>query len=105
MAGRFLTSAAEVAPAELRLDISTAPTSAPLAFALSPDGTAIVYSGTDGHRRPKLWVRTLSSGEVRGLDETEGANAVFWSPDGRAVGFFSGGSLYRLSLEGGPAKR
>ena len=35
------------------------------------------------------------------LPGTEGATSVFWSPDGRSIGFFALGKLKRVDLTGG----
>ena len=36
------------------------------------------------------------------LADTEGAEAPFWAPDSRSVGFFAAGGLHRLDVAGGP---
>ena len=65
-------------------------------FALSPDGSqiAFLYSG-------KIRLRPLSAPEAQAIPGTDGAFAPFWSPDGRSVGFFSGGKLWHVGLSGG----
>jgi eukaryotic-like serine/threonine-protein kinase len=70
--------------------------------ALSPDGTqlALVALGSDGNQ--ELWVRPLNSSTARPLEETEGANNAFWSPDSRSIGFFAKGELNRIDSSGGP---
>ena len=68
--------------------------------ALSPDGRLVVLVG----RTPvgeKLFVRTLSTGVVRELPGTEGAQLPFWSPDSASVAFFSSGRLQRIDLAAG----
>ncbi|MEP7347107.1 MAG: protein kinase, partial [Gemmatimonadaceae bacterium] len=62
-------------------------------IALTPDGTrlAFVFIGADGTRR--LWVRRLDDPEAAPLSGTNGAEVPFWSPDGRALGFFNDGFL------------
>jgi Tol biopolymer transport system component/predicted Ser/Thr protein kinase len=72
------------------------------AMVLSPDGTrlAFVASGEDGTRM--LWVRSLSALTAQPLAGTEGAGHPFWSPDGRFIGFFSGGKLRKIDASGGP---
>ncbi|MHC4532588.1 MAG: protein kinase domain-containing protein [Planctomycetota bacterium] len=70
------------------------------AFALSPDGTRLVYvahiSGTT-----QLFERMMNQFEVRPIMGTEGASAPFFSPDGQSVGFFADEKLNRISLLGG----
>ncbi|HET9387294.1 MAG TPA: protein kinase, partial [Gemmatimonadales bacterium] len=85
---------------EMRVDIVTPPTSDPAGFALSPDGRSLVFVGeSDGNSR--LWLRGLDQGTARALAGTEGAALPFWSPDGRSIGFFAGGSLKRVDISGG----
>ena len=43
----------------------------------------------------------MSSSEPRALAGTEGADSVFWSPDGRSLGFFAGNKLKRIEIQGG----
>jgi len=45
----------------------------------------------------------MSALESRALPGTEGATSVFWSPDGRSLGFFAGNKLKRLTLPDGAA--
>ena len=49
-------------------------------FALSPDGTMLVFVGNTGGSA-HLWVRRLDSREARLLPGTERAYFPFWSPD------------------------
>jgi serine/threonine-protein kinase len=70
-------------------------------MALSPDGEHLVYVAQQGVDLPRLYVRALSEPIGRPLAGTERANHPFFSPDGQWIGFFSGGSLKRVSLAGG----
>ncbi|HSS45106.1 MAG TPA: serine/threonine-protein kinase, partial [Thermoanaerobaculia bacterium] len=45
--------------------------------------------------------RELGSTEVRGLQGTESAESVFWSPDGRWLGFVARGKLRRIDVATG----
>jgi Tol biopolymer transport system component len=91
------------APPEIRVDIATPPTTAPLSFALSPDGRSIAFVATsDG--RPKLWLRSLRDSRVGSLSGTEGARLPFWSPDSRSLGFFADQRLKRIDVGGGTPK-
>jgi serine/threonine protein kinase len=59
-------------------------------FELSPEGRSLLFVGrSDDQAREQLWVRSLATGDARALPGTEGAAAPFWSPDGRAVAFFT----------------
>jgi Tol biopolymer transport system component len=88
---------------ETRVDIVTPSTNAPGSFALSPDGSQIVFvaSGDGGSR---LWLRSLATNKARPLQGTDGARCPFWSPDSRSIGFFTDDSLKRLDLDGGRPK-
>jgi len=86
---------------ELRVDINTPSTPAPLDFALSPDGRSLVFVASGGGP-PRLWVRALDQTEAQPLPGTEGANLPFWSADSRAIGYFASGNLYRVEISGGP---
>jgi Tol biopolymer transport system component len=74
-------------------------------FAVSPDGTQLVYvEGTQGHR--ELYHRSLDSARSpRPVPGTEGALDPFFSPDGRWVGFFADEELRKVSLDGGAPQR
>ena len=71
---------------------------------LSPDGRRIAFTAAEADGQTKLYVRTLDDLEPKPLPGTEGAEAPFFSPDGRSVGFFAGGKLKRVDLAGGPAR-
>jgi len=72
-------------------------------LALSPDGGQLVFEGTSGGVA-RLYVRRLSSTEVRELPGTEGATFPFWSPDGTSLGFFARGTLRRYDLSTGATR-
>ena len=69
-------------------------------FALSPDGRQLAFTAAR-EGRVDLWVRNLDATEPLALAGTEGAMRPFWSPDARAIGFFSGGKLRRIDVAGG----
>jgi Tol biopolymer transport system component len=71
-------------------------------LAVSPDGRRVVFTGTSGGA-PILWLWSAEEGQSRRLDETAGATAPFFSPDGRDIAFFAEDSLKRLPAAGGPA--
>jgi serine/threonine protein kinase len=66
-------------------------------LAVSPDGTRIASSGIDEDHH--LWLSSIDSSNAQKLPGTEGAMSLFWSPDGRSLGFISGGVLQRLNLD------
>jgi eukaryotic-like serine/threonine-protein kinase len=69
-------------------------------FAISPDGRHLVFVGLAKEGRA-LWLHSFDSLESRRLSGTEGANGVFWAPDGRDVAFFTENRLKRASITGG----
>jgi serine/threonine-protein kinase len=68
--------------------------------ALSPDGTELVYVVENGGI-PQLQVRSMDSPEGKPIEGTAGAQAPFFSPDGRWVGFFAEGKLKKIPAAGG----
>jgi eukaryotic-like serine/threonine-protein kinase len=68
---------------------------------VSPDGQRIVFAARAGAEESRLFVRELAALEPVVLAGTEGAKQPFWSPDGRALGFFARGKLMKLGLPGG----
>jgi Tol biopolymer transport system component len=69
--------------------------------AVSPDGRRVAYIAiVEG--KNELWLRDLDSLAARPL-VTENSRSPFWSPDGRSIGFFSGGKLKKMDVSGGPA--
>jgi hypothetical protein len=68
---------------------------------ISPDGRSIVYLAMDQSGARKLWLRRLDSMEAQPLPGTDNTTFPFWSPDSRAVAFFSGQKLKRLDVSGG----
>ncbi len=69
-------------------------------LALSPAGghVAMIAAGEHG---PMIWVQRLDSVTPLPLPGTEGAGMVFWSPDGQTIGFWAGGKLKKIAVEGG----
>ncbi|MDT8071199.1 MAG: protein kinase, partial [Terriglobia bacterium] len=68
-------------------------------FALSPDGRDLAYvARKPGASGTQLWIRHLNSGASTALPGTEEARSPFWSPDSRAIGFFSFGRLKTIVL-------
>jgi serine/threonine-protein kinase len=72
------------------------------AVALSPDGTHLVYVARQGSTQ-QLYLRAMDSLEARPILGTDGAVDPIFSPDGQWVGFFSGGKLKKVSVNGGAA--
>ena len=71
--------------------------------ATSPDGRILAYVGAKGRARRQLYVRTLGQTGARALPGTDGAAQLFFSPDGKWLGFVVGRQLEKVALDGGPA--
>jgi Tol biopolymer transport system component len=80
--------------------VVTPETTDPVSFAISPDGTQLVYAAA-GVGLPQLWLRSLGSGVTRPLAGSENATFPFWSPDGKSIAFFDGAHLLRLDVNAG----
>jgi serine/threonine-protein kinase len=70
------------------------------AFALSPDGSRLVYVAPTGETT-QLFERLINRYEVRPIPGTDGASLPSFSPDGQSVGFFVKEQLKTVSLLGG----
>ena len=68
-----------------------------LAFAVSPDGSRIVYRTVGGG---PLRIRQLHDAQSTAIAGTEDASTPFFSPDGRWLGFFVGQTLKKVSVTG-----
>jgi serine/threonine-protein kinase len=103
IAGGFRSEpAVPTAPLRLALPLASqlTPESFARPFAVSNDGTRVVYVGRDG-TGSSLYLQDFASGELKRLSETADADAPAFSPDGRAVGFRSGSAIKVLPLDGG----
>ena len=59
----------------------------------------VVYRALYGERQ--LWVRTRDALEARPLAGTDDADAPFFSPDGKWLGYFANGRMFKVALENG----
>lgn len=68
-------------------------------IAISPDGKSICFLGSTGPERA-LYLRELTSSDVRKVEGSEASYAPFWSPDGRWIGFTARGKLWKTKRSG-----
>jgi Tol biopolymer transport system component len=101
LAGQLWREGSETGPS-LRFEIRIPASLAPLGpLRLSPDGRMAAFAATDSSGAARLWLRTFDDLECHALPGTEGAGRPFWSPDSRALAFFSGGKLRKILVTGG----
>jgi DNA-binding winged helix-turn-helix (wHTH) protein len=70
------------------------------AIVFSPDGRQLVFAGLRGGHQ-QLWLRALDRPDATPIAGTEQAAAPFFSPDGRWIGFWSLGALWKVPVGGG----
>jgi serine/threonine protein kinase len=68
---------------------------------ISPDGSQLAWVARDSDGSARVFLRPLSALEARAIPGTEGANSIFYSPDGKSIGFFAADKLKRVELSGG----
>jgi serine/threonine-protein kinase len=75
------------------------------AMAISADGRFFVYSAIEENPgpqvKPQLYLRRMDQGEAKPIAGTEGGINPFLSPDNRWVGFWAGGKLKKVPVDGG----
>jgi len=69
---------------------------------LSPDGRRMAFVAREGEGRQRIWVRSLDKFDAVPLAGTDNAERLFWSPDGRKLGFFADEKLKTIDADGGP---
>jgi eukaryotic-like serine/threonine-protein kinase len=70
-------------------------------YALSPDGTRLVFAAQSVAGKTSLWMRHLNSLTAQELSGTENGGFPFWSPDGQWVGFFAEQKVKKVPASGG----
>jgi Tol biopolymer transport system component len=102
-AGVFVVARGNAAPRAPAVDtLNLQPAvflSGPPALALSPNGDYLAYVARPGGASV-LCVNALARAATTCLPGTEEAEGPFFSPDSRWIGFFAGGSLKKLSVDG-----
>jgi serine/threonine-protein kinase len=87
-----------------RLSVDLGPTALTglnLTAAISPDGRRLVFSARGPDGKQQLATRLLDQVQPTLLPGTEGGSDPFFSPDGQWIGFFAGGDLKKISVQGG----
>jgi eukaryotic-like serine/threonine-protein kinase len=69
--------------------------------AVSPDGRMIAFAAADSKGNNSLWVRALDSTAAQRLENTDGAEFPFWSPDSQFIGYLADDKLMRIPVTGG----
>jgi Tol biopolymer transport system component len=69
---------------------------------VSPDGRLVAFIARSAGGKSSIWLRPLSSAAAAPLAGTDGAIALFWSPNSASIGFFVDGKLKRVEAAGGP---
>jgi serine/threonine protein kinase len=70
-------------------------------FAISPDGSEIVYTVNQTNAR-MLYLRDVNSYEAKPIPGTEGALSPCFSPDGKWLAFWSDAIMKKTLISGGP---
>ena len=66
---------------------------------VSPNGQFIAFVADEG--KHEIWVRSLDGTNAQPLPGTDGAYALFWSPDSQYLGYFANEKLYKVDISGG----
>jgi serine/threonine-protein kinase len=74
-------------------------------IAVSRDGKQQAVVVTDANAIPRLLLRSEDAIQARVLPETERASGPVFSPDGKWLGFFRDGKLFKIPVAGGPPVR
>jgi tRNA A-37 threonylcarbamoyl transferase component Bud32 len=86
--------------AEIGVDANLNTIGGPAAI-LAPDGTQLVLRARGADQQLRLYVRGLDQLQAVPLPGTEDPGNHFFSPDGKWIGFFAGGKLKKISVQGG----
>jgi serine/threonine protein kinase len=100
----FLNSSPVVSdkPVHLSMNIKEGLALGPFSsFAISPDGSQIVYTVNQTNAR-MLYLRDINSYESKPIPGTEGALSPCFSPDGKWLAFWSDEVMKKTLMSGGP---
>jgi serine/threonine-protein kinase len=70
-------------------------------LAISPDGTRIAFSCATDEGELRICTRRFDEARTVELGGTDGAEKIFFSPDGAWIGFGARGKLKKVSVQGG----
>jgi Tol biopolymer transport system component len=70
-------------------------------LAMAPDGSQVAFTAVDADGKLRLWLRPIAALDAKPVTGTDDAMAPFWSPDSRAIAFFTSSKLRRFDLNGG----
>ena len=85
----------------LNLSVALPGNALPAFLALSPDGRSLALVLVNGGKA-QISLRSLDSPQLQFLPGTENPRGIFWSPDGKSIGFFADGKLKTIPAAGGP---
>lgn len=74
-------------------------------FALSPDGRRLAFTAKGRDGRFHAWRRDLDSVALHPIPHADGAQTVFWDPDGASLLSLSRGTIRRGPPDDGPYER
>src|SRR5262249_17930845 len=69
-------------------------------LSVSPDAQRLAYVALTKRSSTVISIRKLDALEFETVPGTDGGSLPFWSPDGRALGFFAEGKLKTVDLSG-----
>ncbi len=98
---RALPAPGPPVPEPVRFTIPVTENASPI-LELSPDGRYLAYMEGDEDREPHLRIHSFASGNTREVAPAEVVGSpLFWSPDGRFVGFSDGTTVKRVDVAEG----
>jgi len=68
-------------------------------FAVSPDGAHLAFVGINGGR-PMLYLQSVNETTAHAIEGTEHAEAPFWSPNSRSLGFGRDARMMKVDVSG-----
>ena len=72
---------------------------------MSPDSQSLAILAVTADGQRQIWMRAMGDEKARPLEGTQGASAVFWSPDTAQLAFTIAGELFKIPRGGGLRKR